>query len=225
MQFLYHEKAGLAQLLLTAKSHHYLSNVKRISSKTKLNLRNLQDDMLYRYGIITIDKKHIELELEDKQHLIKAPKQFLRLACCIIDLKAIEKILPMLNQLGLSALALVYCDYSQAQLQVKDARLRQILLNSCMQCGRSSLMQIEHFANIKAFLARYKQVYIVDFKADHTKQKINYKTIQNLIVGPEGGFSSQELTQFTAKAFVGFDHDLILKSEVASLAAVAKILL
>ena len=225
MQFLYDENAKQAHLTLKDRSHHYLKNVKRITVRSKLALRNLKDEILYTYEVQSIDKKQIKLVLLAEQYLAKTPKQFLRLACCIIDIKIIEKILPALNQLGLKAIAFIHCDYSQGYLQIKNARLEQILVTSCMQCGRSDLMQIEYFDTLKAFTDAYKEVYILDFQANMQRQCINYKSIQNLIIGPEGGFSKQELANFSQDAFVGLDHDLILKSEVASMIMVGKILL
>ena len=233
MQFLYDENAGQPKLVLKNNSHHYLKNVKRVKANSQVFVRNLQDGILYCYQILSIDKRQIELKLEHQQHLVKTAKQFLRLACCVIDIKVIEKLLPALNQLGLASLAFIHCQYSQGHFQVNIDRLKQILINSCMQCGRSDLMQIEHFDSLKAFLALYQQVYILDFQAavpqlpqqKAKNQTIDYKSIQNLVIGPEGGFSSSERADFNQHHLLSLDHELILKSEVASLVLTAKILL
>ncbi len=46
-----------------------------------------------------------------------------------------------------------------------------------------------------------------------------------MLLGCEGGFSNKERESFDKKRVVGFDSELILKSETAAISAVSKILI
>lgn len=57
-------------------------------------------------------------------------------AWCVIDIKSIKKVLPMLNELGVSRITFVYCDRSQINIKLDFARFERILEASMQQCGR-----------------------------------------------------------------------------------------
>jgi RsmE family RNA methyltransferase len=56
-------------------------------------------------------------------------------------------------------------------------------------------------------------------------EKSDFQEIENIIIGPEGGFSSNELELFKEEQIIGFKTDNVLKSETAAVAISAKIIL
>jgi 16S rRNA (uracil1498-N3)-methyltransferase len=218
MQFLYVE-TPTNKLILTGEEHKYLFKVRRIKKDENIKIRNLKDDYLYIYKIDEINKKEAYLTLKEKKYMPNKPKKFFHIAWCIIDPKNIEKTLPSLNEIGISKITFIYCDYSQRNFKLKLERIEKILINSCQQCGRSDLMKIEIINSSKEFFEKYKNFSTLNFNG---KEITSNKITLPVLIGPEGGFSENEEKNFKEiYKLKGF----ILRSESAACAISAKILL
>jgi len=210
MQFLYYENPT-SNIILTGDAHKYLFKVRRIKKDELVKVRNLKDDYLYIYKIDSINKKEAILSLQEKITDIRKPKKYLHLAWCIIDPKNIEKALPALNEIGVSKITFVYCDFSQKNFKLKMDRLKKILINSSQQCGRSNLMEIEILNSSKEFFEKYPDFTAMDFNGEKLEQSCK----NPILIGPEGGFSEDERKYFKNIAKLdGF----ILRSETAACA-------
>ena len=218
MQFLYYPNPS-SDIILTGDEHKYLFKVRRIKKSELVKIRNLKDDYLYNYEIKDISKKESFLKLKEKIYLPNKPHQFFHLGWCIIDPKNIEKTLPSLNEIGVSKISFIYCDFSQKNFKLKLERIQKILINSSQQCGRSNLMQIEILNSSKEFFEKYPEFVAVDFDGKEIECK-NYN--KPFLIGPEGGFSEKERKFFKEKVKL---EGFILKSESAACAISAKILL
>jgi 16S rRNA (uracil1498-N3)-methyltransferase len=218
MQFLYIENPT-NQLILTGEEHKYLFKVRRIKKNELVKIRNLKDDYLYIYKIDEINKKEAYLTLVEKKHMPNKPQKFFHIAWCIIDPKNIEKTLPTLNEIGVRKISFVYCDFSQRNFKLKLDRIKKILINSCQQCGRSDLMEIEILNSSKEFFEKYKNFSVLNFNG---KEIMSNNITLPILIGPEGGFSKEEEKKFDEiYKLKGF----ILRSESAACAISAKILL
>jgi len=218
MQFLYHKEAGLEQLELEGQSHKYLSKVRRINTAQKISLRNLKDNIKYTYEVQHIDKKRITLRLLKSEKKSTFSKK-LHLGWCIVDPKSVEKTLPYLNELGVSKITFIYCQKSQQNFTLNFSRLEKILINSCQQCGRDALMELDTQKNLREFIVKNDNAYICDFGGE----KIKNQEIETVIIGPEGGFGHEESAYELPK--LGFDTPAILRSETAAVAVAGKILI
>ncbi len=218
MQFIYFENPS-NQIVITGDEHKYLFKVRRIKKNELIKVRNLKDDYLYIYELKEINKKEAIANLKEKILLPQKPHTFLHLIWCIIDPKNIEKALPSLNEIGVSKISFVYCDFSQKNFKLKLDRIKKILINSNQQCGRSDLMQIEIISSTKEAFKKYKDFIALDFDG----KEIECKNIKKpILIGPEGGFSEEERKLFKEKIKLkGF----ILRSETAACAISSKILL
>jgi 16S rRNA (uracil1498-N3)-methyltransferase len=218
MQFLYYENPA-NQLILTGDEHKYLFKVRRIKQKELVKIRNLKDDYLYIYKIDSINKKETYLTLIEKKLSPNKPQKFFHIAWCLIDPKNIEKTLPTLNEIGVSKITFVYCDFSQRNFKLKFDRIKKILINSSQQCGRSNLMEIEILNSSKEFFGKYKNFSVLNFNG---KEIASNDLTLPVLIGPEGGFSANEEKKFNEiYKLKGF----ILRSESATCAISAKILL
>ncbi len=218
MQFLYHRDAGEEKLVLQGHDHKYLAKIRRIQKGQSLQVRNLKDRMTYTYRVADIDKKKIDTILLQSVPN-PAPKKTLHLGWCVVDARVIEKTLPFLNEAGVTHITFIYCDKSQQNFKLNFTRMEKILINSCQQCGRDNLMDLDTEPNVQAFAAGHPESWLCDFGGE----KITDQKIQTLIIGPEGGFSEAESAMRLPKA--GFDSPQILRSETAATAAAAKLLL
>jgi len=222
MQYLYSSDAKVPLITLSGDEHRYIFKVRRHRVGDVIALRNLQDEYIYHYHITHIDKKSAILELQDSQKLtIKAP-HFLHIGWCVIDTKNIEKVLPSLNEMGVSKISFIYCKRSQKSFKIDFKRLEKILLNSSQQCGRSVMMELDVVDSLQRFVEIYPDAKMLNFSQDNFVQKDNIDTI---VVGCEGGFSDDEVALFDSQKIVGFNTPLILKSESAVCAISSKVLL
>ncbi|EDM23226.1 16S rRNA (uracil(1498)-N(3))-methyltransferase [Caminibacter mediatlanticus TB-2] len=219
MQFLYHPETS-NQIEITGESHKYLFKVRRIKKDELVKIRNLKDDILYTYKILEINKKSSTLQLINKEFSPNKPKEFLHLAWCIIEPKNIEKVLPSLNEIGVSKISFTYCDYSQKNFKLNLNRLQKILINSSQQCGRSNIIEIEIINSSKEFFEKYQNFTALDFNGKEIE--CNKKYTNPILIGPEGGFSEEERKKFTEIIKL---KSFILKSETAACAISSKLLL
>ncbi len=218
MQFLYYPET-LNNIILSGNEHKYLFKVRRIKKNELIHIRNLEDDYLYTYKIEDINKKEAHLKLINKELKPNKPHTFFHLGWCIIEPKNIEKILPSLNEIGVSKISFVYCDFSQKNFKLKLERLKTILINSNQQCGRSDLMEIEILSSSKEFFEKYPDFIALDFNGEKIECK-NYN--KPFLIGSEGGFSEKEKEHF--KEIVKL-KSFILRSESAACSVAAKVLL
>lgn len=222
MQFVYHKKVGEEKFVIDLNEYAHLFKVRRVGLGDVLEWRNLRDAYMYTYKIANIGKKEAILErVSQKEQSVKAPKS-LHVGWCIIDPKIIEKTLPMLNELGVEKISLVYADFSQKQYKIDEERMHRILINSSQQCGRSHLMEIEIINSVKTYCEMYPKSSILDF----CDAKIDDKSvISSILIGPEGGFSEKERILLAQRAVFGLSCPSILRSETAVVAVASKILI
>jgi 16S rRNA (uracil1498-N3)-methyltransferase len=222
MQYLYHENSGQSELVLNGDEHHYVFKVRRHRQNEIIALRNLKDDTLYLYKIVSIDKKEAFLELVEEKNLQITAKKELHIGWCMIEPKNIEKVLPSLNEMGVSKITFILCTRSQQNNKIDLERLHRIVLNSSQQCGRSRMMEFDTIDSIKEFLSQNPNSYMLNFSQNHISE---LNDIETIVIGCEGGFTDKEIVLFDKTKIVGFDTPLILKSESAVCAVASKILI
>ena len=222
MLYLYHKEAGQPQLTLLGDEHRYIFKVRRHKVDDTLYLRNLEDGLLHRYLITYLDKRSVNLELQESQTLEIKAKVPLHIGWCIIDPKNIEKVLPSLNEMGVEKITFIYCKRSQKSFKVDLKRLEKILLNSSQQSGRSEMMQLEMADDLESFLKVNPESKMLNFSENKVDSQEHIETI---VIGCEGGFHEDEVALFKSENMIGFDTPLVLKSESAVCAVASKLLL
>ena len=222
MQFVYNKDASTPLLIVEDETYKYLFRARRKKIGDIIDFRNLQDDKLYSYKVVSIDKKSASLELIFGESKPVLPTKDLTIGWCIIDPKNIEKTLPSLNEIGVAKIVFIRCAYTQANFKIKKDRLEKILINSSQQCGRSSLMQIEFAQSLQDFLNKYPQSHLLNFS---TNTLADNQNINSIVIGCEGGLSEDETKLFKNEQIVGLNTPTILRSESAVVAVASKIIL
>jgi 16S rRNA (uracil1498-N3)-methyltransferase len=222
MQFNFCEIVGEEQLTLSVKEYSHIFKVRRIAIGANLDFSNLRDGKIYTYKINDINKKEAYLTLKYTQDAKKVSTCKVHVGWCMVDPKTIEKNIAMLNEMGVEKLTFVYAEFSQKSYKIDENRLRRILINSCEQSGRTSLMQIEVLPSVKKYLETYPKSIIIDFSENFLSDKNN---IESFLVGPEGGFSQSEQELFMNREVFGLKSPNILRSETAVTGVCAKIVL
>lgn len=223
MQFTYHQEASQEFLTVDNETYKYLFKARRHKIEDEIYFRNLDDKNIYLYKVIEISRKDARLQLVSFEEKIVENDKKLHLAWCVIDPKTVEKNIASLNELGLEKITFIYCEYSQKNFNLNLEKLEKILLNSSSQCGRSSIIKLEICKSLDEFLSVNKNVYLLDFSKQNIETKKN--EIETLLLGCEGGFSETERETFDTDKIVGFNSNLILRSETAAISAVSKIII
>ncbi len=219
MQFVFHPKAGEPELLIEGEIYNYIFKVRRHKKGEEIALRNMRDGILYFYRITQVSRREAMLTLVHQEHKEVVPGRFFHLLWCIVDPKIVEKTLPMLNELGVGKITFLYCARSQKNFRLRLEKLQKILINSCQQCGRSRLMELEVLASLEEAIAHYEDIVLIDFSEEKLSCADN---IASALIGPEGGVTSEERERF--RMIKGLDTPMILRSESAAVAVASKVL-
>lgn len=223
MQFTYDEFCGENILEIKDEVYNYLIKARRHKIDDEIYFRNLKDENLYLYKIVLIDKKKAILNLLNSEKKILINNKTLHIGWCVIDPKTVEKYIASLNEMGVDRISFIYSDYSQKNFKINIEKLERILINSSCQCGRSDIIKLDIYKNLNEFISKNQNVYFLDFSTTLIDEKKD--EIKTIVIGCEGGFSNNERENFDKDFIVGFDSNLILRSETAVLAVCSKIIL
>lgn len=223
MQFAYDIDSGKEFLEISDEIYKYLIKARRHKVGDEVAFRNLEDNFLHTYKIENISRKSASLKLISKEEKIVKNEKELHLGWCMVDTKTVEKNIVYLNELGVSKISFIYCEYSQKNFTLNFPKLEKILINSSCQCGRSDIIELNICESLDEFLKQNPNSYFLDFSSQSIDEKKD--EIKTLIIGCEGGFSQNERVKFDISKTVGFNSSLILKSETAIISATSKILL
>ncbi len=213
MRFCYHKNAGLEFLEIKEEQFRHLYLARRTHKNENLNFCNLMENKIYTYTHLEINKKSAKLKLIGIQNYI-TKKTNTHLIWAITEAKTIYNTLPFLNQLNIAKLTLFYAHRSQRNEKINLEKLEKILIQSCEQCGRNTLMLIEILKDFHQVITHYPNAYMLDFEGQAIGQYQDFKN--GIIIGPEGGFSNQEKQNICIKKLsLG---DITLKSECAAIA-------
>lgn len=223
MQFVYDKSSKNEILELVDENYNYIIKARRHKIDDEIYFRNLEDDFIYLYKIVEINKKSATLTLVNSEKKVIENSRKLHLVWCVVDPKIVEKSISSLNEIGVDKITFVYSDFSQKNFKINIEKLNKILINSSSQCGRSSIIKLEISKSLDGFLAQNPKSYILDFSNSFIDDKKD--DIDTLVIGCEGGFSKREKGNFNKDFVVGFNSNLILRSETAVVSSTSKILL
>lgn len=166
--------------------------------------------------ILTVTKSHTESPL--KTVLIQA----------LVSQEKLDWILEKATELGVSKIIIVPAERSVTKLDSKrlEKRLAQwknTVLSACEQCARSFLPDVEFCPQLESALAQNKSECNL-FLAPSAQKGFLLNSVHSVTfaVGPEGGFSAQEIELALS---LGYESALlgprVLRTETAGLAALA----
>jgi len=221
--YILHDDASRDHLSIRGDLFKYLVKVRRHSVGETLYMRTRDNlTILYRYEIVAIDGRTLDLKLLDSTHKEVQSTKNLHIGWCVIDTKSIEKVLPSLSEIGVAKISFIHCERSQKNFKLDFKRFERILEASMQQCGRSSYIEFETYNSIQTFIKDFPDTKIFDF-CDKTLN--DYQDISTVLIGCEGGFSQQEKTFLADQDVFRLDTPMVLRSESAVMAVASKILL
>lgn len=223
MKFILSADAGKPQLRVSGDEYKYVIKVRRhvvgdsIAFRNRLNLK-----IEYRYTLETIDGRDATFVLESQSDLPCESAKNLHIGWCIIDPKTVEKVLPMLTEMGVTKITFIQCHRSQHNFRFDFERFDRIMESSIMQCGRTSFIEFGESASLSEFLSTHTDCVILDFGGEELNHNDIFETV---IIGCEGGFHESERALFTSHRVRHFNSPMILRSESAAVAVASIALL
>jgi len=223
VRFLFDDDAGKERLALKGESFKYIIKVRRHQVGDELGFRKQKaSETLHRYCIAAIDGRSAVLELISSEKEVVTASKKLHIGWCVVDSKSVEKVLPLLNELGVAKITFIYCDRSQKNFKPDLKRYERILESSMQQCGRSEMMTFAEVKNVEAFISENPQTVVFDFCDEVLGDGGGIDTV---LIGSEGGLSEAERELLANQRIVRLDTPMILRSETAATAIASKILL
>lgn len=220
MKFILSSDAGKPQLRLSGDDYKYVIKVRRqvvgdiIAFRNRTNLNEE-----YRYILEGTDGRNASFILDSHNYVPCGAAKKLHIGWCIVDPKTVEKVLPMLTEMGVSKITFIACHRSQRNFRFDFERFERIMESSIMQCGRTSLIEFNESASLSEFLNDNPNSVILDFGGEELNSAEVFDTA---VIGCEGGFHESERSLFAAHRVRHFSSLMILRSESAAVAVAAR---
>ncbi|MBO4405105.1 MAG: 16S rRNA (uracil(1498)-N(3))-methyltransferase [Alphaproteobacteria bacterium] len=159
--------------------------------------------------------------------LIKVPRDEFgpSIACALINPNRFSIMVEKVTELGVQNIYPLITDYTQYKTFSKQ-KVKQAVVQACEQSGRLTVPKIHEAVKLKDFLSNLSenQKILVGVEKENTTRMM-YCLEKDIIfaVGPEGGFSNQEIELFNSTPSVNsfyFGRN-ILRSETAAVAFIS----
>jgi 16S rRNA (uracil1498-N3)-methyltransferase len=218
-----------AALKLDDKASHHLARVLRAKIGDSLLLFNGKGGE-YTAEITHIDKKSVEVRvMAFLQREVESPIH-IHLAQGIARGEKMDFIVQKAVELGVTSITPLVTERCNVRLdsEREEKRLQHwhaVVVSACEQSGRNRLPNLEKTAFLKDWLASAKGDYRF-ILSPHVEKKLPATVIKEqativLLIGPEGGFSDEEVKLAVENGFMPLNlGKRILRTETASIAAI-----
>lgn len=168
-------------------------------------------------------KKNIVTPLELIQNPREEPGP--SIACAIINPNKFSIMVEKITELGVKNIYPVISDYTQYKTFNRQ-KVEQIIIHACEQSKRLTIPKIHEITGLREFLGNFSknQRILVGVEKENTTRVMQCLD-KNVVflVGPEGGFSEEEISLFQRDISVSSFHfgQNILRSETAAIAFIS----
>ena len=218
-----------AQALITGQDARHISRVLRHSAGDHITVTNGRGQD-FSATITAISPLTVELSITDKIETMTEPPIDITLCSGMLKDKKMDFIIKHVTQLGIYRWIPFFCERSipspdEKRLEKRRQRWETIAKESLKQCGRSLLPEISppvSFNKLLHISADYDQK--IAFWENETTPLSNLKKQPSgqkiiILIGPEGGFSADEIQAAEKNGFSSFSlGPRILRAETASIA-------
>lgn len=180
------------------------------------------DGFDYHLKIATITKDKVIATIIDKQKNRSYDDVNIVVYLALIKNDALTSAIDYLAELNVKTVKLFKSDFSVVTIDEKKLnKLNQISIQASKQCERADIMKVELIekSDIKNDIKKYKNRYFAyENSIDGIKKFLGDFAV---IIGPEGGFSREEVNYFSSFADTISISKTILRAEVACVSAVS----
>jgi len=198
MRIFYHSEINVnhKDLIISDSEHHHLNKVLRKKINDKVYLTN-GNGYLFEATINNINTKSTHLKILNSK---KESSMDYSLNIAIAPTKKIDRFewfLEKAIEIGVSSITPLICKYNERK-SLNYTRLNKIAVSAMKQSLQTYLPKIEPIVNIKEYIEsnQCKQKYIAhckNFEKLQLSKIIKNRTNSSIIIGPEGGFTDDEI--------------------------------
>jgi len=199
MQLFYNSEININDddLIMSDSEHYHLTKVLRKKIDDKIYLTN-GNGYLFEAIINNVNTKSTQLKIINSNK--KSAMEY-GLHIGIAPTKKIDRFewfLEKAIEIGVSSITPLICKYNERK-SLNYTRLNKIAVSAMKQSLQTYLPKIEPIASIKEFIEsnQYKQKYIAHCKNSkkvYLSKIIKRKANSSIIIGPEGGFTDDEIS-------------------------------
>jgi 16S rRNA (uracil1498-N3)-methyltransferase len=217
-------------LIISGNEFRHLQKVKRKRTGDQIQVTD-GDGNFYTVKLNQIKATQATAEIVKKQRLVGEPLVSITLAQGLIRSQKMDWIIEKGTELGVKKIIPVETDFSRLKpSELKYSRWEKIAQSAIKQCGRSCLPQIEKIQKVNDLLENLSKP--VFFAHPGIKKSVHdvisdlnrKRTLRalSLLIGPEGGFSEDEVVNFKEWGFHQVQlGNRRLRSETAALTLIA----
>ena len=188
-------------VVLDGEEYHHLKNVMRSRVGDKIALFN-GTNITAEGEILTLEKNHSMIKILKIEENESEPKINLTLFQAVCKGDKLSLITQKITELGVSNLCVFYSQFTDIKDKTsKLDKLERVSISASKQCGRSSIIKPKSVMSFNDMLSDAKKldkVYVAYENAENNslfeslQKNANYKNV-GLIIGAEGGFSTEEI--------------------------------
>ncbi len=212
-------------LEISKEQAHYIGNVLRIKPGDELFIFNGKDG---EFKAVYRDKQGIELK---EQTIAPKPERRLSLLFAPVKFGKIDYLVQKATELGVTTLQPVQTSYTMVG-RINYERMRANVIEAAEQTGRITVPEVEEITKLDKLLDGWDTSQKIIFCDESLGGKPIAEALAKLpksdfgyaiLVGPEGGFSKDEISMLREKKFVipVTMGKRLLRAETAALAALA----
>lgn len=217
----YFENLENSQVKLTGGEAQHLTKVRRAQVGDEIVAFN-GDGFDYLLSIDEIKKDLVLASLIEKKENRAQNDVNIVVYLAMLKNEALTTTIDHLAELNVKEVKLFKSDFSVANIEEKKLdKLKSISIQASKQCERATIMNISiiNKKDIEKDILKFENRYFA--YEDSTGKIENFKGDFAVIIGPEGGFSPDEVNYFSSFANNVSLGKTILRAEVASVVAVA----
>lgn len=215
------------QLELPPDTAHYASRVLRLGVGDTLELFSGNNDP-HIAEIIAVTKKTVTVTLLSKQEVNKESPLAIHLIQGISKGDRMDFVLQKSVELGVHSITPLFTQFcnvklSGERLEKRIEQWQKMVISACEQSGRNTVPLIRPALTFDAWLQQEPQGHriFLDPEATDTFNNLPQHSAYELVIGPEGGFSPQEIAISQQQNIQGVAlGPRILRTETAALAAI-----
>ncbi len=222
-----------AHLVLPSETRHHLVNVLRLKVGAQLILFNGKSQQEAIANITYLDRKSATVSVQSIEDTCRESFLDISLVQAISSTDKMDFTIQKSVELGVKSIQPLFTERSQKawktnRLEKKLAHWNGILVHACEQSGRTLLPQLYPPASYQDYL-RYQNSnrfpLMLDPGASQSLEEIDTRPTRiDLLIGPEGGFSSQEIfSAGNADIITVKIGPRILRTETASIVAITQL--
>lgn len=216
-------------IMLSDEASRHVGSVLRCKAGDYLTLFS-GDNIEFKSVIVALTKKQVEVRIKQAYTVNRESPLAIHLVQGLSKGDKMEWVIQKAVELGVASITPLITQHcavklDSSRLEKKRMQWQHIIISACEQCGRNKLPELNPFISFEDYNQLNhpgKNVVLSPINSSALDTRCWTETRVNLLIGPEGGFSSHELKELLARNFSALSlGPRILRTETAALAAIA----